>query len=824
MPHTAKVAQTVEPAAPQSRVTDTVQENTSSLEHAQFQARMRGMNIPPNGSRASINQVVQRIEAGGQHPLQKHEDFMYLQRTIGNQAVIRLLDSMRKGGNGGIHETAAAGVRGTGSPLPHLDKIQHAFGQHDISGVQAFTGTKAAMASKTIGAEAYTRGNKIAFSSPSPDLHTTAHEAAHVLQQRAGVRLNCGVGKIGDNYERHADAVADRVVMGQSAAGLINQPHGVHGSSPMPPGSFAQRKVNRYSQPRGLVKPTRRLQGAINTNDPDPLLRRANRMGGTKMPVPASPESFPHSSQEHVSTPPVAPAIQLQAMFGYELQFGNWKIGTLANQKVVLDESFMHKGKPLKPISTDAVSVTRDGSDVELITTPLPLISDSMPTLDGFVTDIVTAVRQDATMEAVGGFPGNTGGAYYVSAGPNETQDLFVVGKPASDDQLKCRPQLTFGAQLVDVPVLMREILEKDQHMTINSQTRESLAKHYDPNRFEHSPEGRLTSKAEGLGVLIGASAGSIRNQLKFSDMEKDHQVAMSRISFTRLNEIAGDNDLVKSTASAPFTPDERNETLLTVQDTDARDRLAIRTALMHKLEVGNLRGLEAAITGYQARDFINDEENRKIHQTTINNFIEMATDQNADLDSDFLETGGGKFETAAREVTAGNELDATLLELRRFSSEQSLTGALKQLADVALILATKTQALTDEATANQTAPKIEPIAHDLAPSFTATRAEERIDVKKLIAPLLHLHRSVSFRTKGPGPLKAIKTQPGVYEYSPYIFVGKKHSDYTNYATYIAEIEGVVVDHTPQPEEKWTASITLADVKIVYILFPPAGE
>ena len=298
----------------------------------------------------------------------------------------------------------------------------------------------------------------------------------------------------------------------------------------------------------------------------------------------------------------------------------------------------------------------------------------------------------------------------------------------------------------------------------------------------------------------------------------------MSRISFTRLNEIAGDNDLVKSTASAPFTPDERNETLLTVQDTDARDRLAIRTALMHKLEVGNLRGLEAAITGYQARDFINDEENRKIHQTTINNFIEMATDQNADLDSDFLETGGGKFETAAREVTAGNELDATLLELRRFSSEQSLTGALKQLADVALILATKTQALTDEATANQTAPKIEPIAHDLAPSFTATRAEERIDVKKLIAPLLHLHRSVSFRTKGPGPLKAIKTQPGVYEYSPYIFVGKKHSDYTNYATYIAEIEGVVVDHTPQPEEKWTASITLADVKIVYILFPPAGE
>ncbi len=51
MPQTTKVAQTAETAAPQSRVTDTVQENTSSLEHTQFQARMRGMNIPPNGSR-----------------------------------------------------------------------------------------------------------------------------------------------------------------------------------------------------------------------------------------------------------------------------------------------------------------------------------------------------------------------------------------------------------------------------------------------------------------------------------------------------------------------------------------------------------------------------------------------------------------------------------------------------------------------------------------------------------------------------------------------------------------------------------------------------
>ncbi len=233
MPQTAKVAQTVETAAPQTRVTDTAQENASSLEHAQFQARMRGMNIPPNGSRASINQVVQRIEAGGQHPLQKHEDFMYLQRTIGNQAVIQLLDRMKAAETGDIHKTAAAGVPGTGSPLPHLNKIQQSFGQHDVSGVRTFTGSKAATASKAIGAEAYTTGNKIAFANPSPDLHTTAHEATHVLQQRTGVQLDGGVGEVGDSYERQADAVADKVVKGQSAAELLKHHPGVQRSHPL---------------------------------------------------------------------------------------------------------------------------------------------------------------------------------------------------------------------------------------------------------------------------------------------------------------------------------------------------------------------------------------------------------------------------------------------------------------------------------------------------------------------------------------------------------------------------------------------------------------
>jgi hypothetical protein len=96
------------------------------------------------------------------------------------------------------------------------------FGHHDVSGVRAHVGGAAAQASDRIGASAYATGSSVAFRE-SPDLHTAAHEAAHVVQQRGGVQLRGGVGEQGDAYEQHADAVADAVVAGQPAAGLLDQ-------------------------------------------------------------------------------------------------------------------------------------------------------------------------------------------------------------------------------------------------------------------------------------------------------------------------------------------------------------------------------------------------------------------------------------------------------------------------------------------------------------------------------------------------------------------------------------------------------------------------
>ena len=122
--------------------------------------------------------------------------------------------------DGDVQRLAAAGVQGGGQALPHLDRIQASFGEHDVGGVRAHVGGESAHSASAIGAEAYATGSDVAFQA-NPDLHTAAHEAAHVVQQRAGVQLKGGVGEDGDTYEQHADAVADKVVQGESAQQLL---------------------------------------------------------------------------------------------------------------------------------------------------------------------------------------------------------------------------------------------------------------------------------------------------------------------------------------------------------------------------------------------------------------------------------------------------------------------------------------------------------------------------------------------------------------------------------------------------------------------------
>ncbi len=152
---------------------------------------------------------------------------------------------MQGGADGdAIHHAAAHGTSGASGRLPFIEKIQPLFGEHDVSSVQAHTGSAASAGAGAMGAEAYAVGDHVAFGG-TPTLHTAAHEAAHVVQQRGGVTLKGGVGQAGDPYERHADAVADQVVRGESAAGLLDAMPGSGGqvrSSRQMPAQMVQLK------------------------------------------------------------------------------------------------------------------------------------------------------------------------------------------------------------------------------------------------------------------------------------------------------------------------------------------------------------------------------------------------------------------------------------------------------------------------------------------------------------------------------------------------------------------------------------------------------
>lgn len=151
---------------------------------------------------------------------------------------------------------AAHGVAGPAAPLPHRDQIQASFGRHDVGHVGAHVGGAAADAARSIGAQAYAAGSDVAFAT-SPDLFLAAHEAAHVVQQRAGVSLKRGVGERGDAYEQHADAVATRVVRGESAETLLDSMAG-RGTSSTP-------AVQKTDLHEGVVIPDATAQAGIDS-------------------------------------------------------------------------------------------------------------------------------------------------------------------------------------------------------------------------------------------------------------------------------------------------------------------------------------------------------------------------------------------------------------------------------------------------------------------------------------------------------------------------------------------------------------------------------
>jgi len=176
----------------------------------------------------------------------------------------------------GVKQGAATGISGSSGALPFQADIQRGFGHHDVSGIEAHTDGAASEGTRAMGAAAFASGNHVAFAG-SPDLFTAAHEAAHVVQQRAGVTVPGGVGEVGDVHEQHADQVAARVVAGESAADLLD---GVAArpaaSASHAPGSGAvQRRVENRPASHPVVR-----QGSRGP-DVESLQTRLNEDGAT---------------------------------------------------------------------------------------------------------------------------------------------------------------------------------------------------------------------------------------------------------------------------------------------------------------------------------------------------------------------------------------------------------------------------------------------------------------------------------------------------------------------------------------------------------------
>jgi len=172
-----------------------------------------------------------------------------------------------------VHMIAAAGVSGPGGPLPHADTIQRSFGEHDASGISAHTDAAAAGASRDLGAKGFAQDDAVAFDG-DPDLHTAAHEAAHAMQHRSGDASSDA------DKEKHADAVADKVVAGESAAALLQPPAG---SSPPGSSSVLRKKTDDpYAWDKVLAKRLR--AGKLGSSDVHDVARSLKKLTADSSP------------------------------------------------------------------------------------------------------------------------------------------------------------------------------------------------------------------------------------------------------------------------------------------------------------------------------------------------------------------------------------------------------------------------------------------------------------------------------------------------------------------------------------------------------------
>ncbi|UCG25601.1 MAG: DUF4157 domain-containing protein [Chloroflexota bacterium] len=148
-----------------------------------------------------------------------------MQQTVGNAAVQRFLAQRQDAGPAEVQEEAADSInakRGGGHSLdPKIaGKAGKAMGEN-FSDVNVHSDSQADDLSRQLGAKAFTTGNDIFFQSGAYDPGSSdgqrliAHELTHVSQQSGNPPSGQGkltVNDPNDQYEKEADAVADRIM------------------------------------------------------------------------------------------------------------------------------------------------------------------------------------------------------------------------------------------------------------------------------------------------------------------------------------------------------------------------------------------------------------------------------------------------------------------------------------------------------------------------------------------------------------------------------------------------------------------------------------
>ena len=204
------------PAAPVSECLRVRLEASAMHEHLTDE---RIATLRPHGARIDGEAGATAGRAVSQRPTEALDAgaVLGLQRSVGNEAVVQLLEEERSP----VHTVINAG----GRPLePDVRQDMEARLGHDFSDVRVHDDSAAAASAKAVNAHAYTVGSNIVFQRDSYDPSSTegkttlAHELTHVVQQRSGpVDGTSAPGGIkvsdpSDRFEREAAANADRAM------------------------------------------------------------------------------------------------------------------------------------------------------------------------------------------------------------------------------------------------------------------------------------------------------------------------------------------------------------------------------------------------------------------------------------------------------------------------------------------------------------------------------------------------------------------------------------------------------------------------------------